>query len=413
MYISLAHILAKKQTQTIREIVKMPSFSKLFDVHICDDTSAKDNFQTTAGGNVIAAGSGGTIVGRGAGIHGCQRFGGCIIIDDIHKPDEVTSDTIRQSDNEWYYNTLQSRVNSMQTPIIFIGQRLHEDDLAANLIKTGDWETIILKGLSDCGNPLYPEKQSKDELLRMKELSPYIFSAQIQQQPQPAGGSIFKPEDFCLLEEDPDVVYSFITADTAETDKTYNDATAFSFWGLYKIKDTGVESDIWALHWITCRELRVEPKDLENEFYSFISECMQYKVKPQMAAIEKKSTGVTLLSILSNYRGLQIREISRNSTSGSKSARFLQCQPFVAKRLISLPSNGVHTTMCIEHCRKITANNTHSFDDIADTMSDAIRMALMDSSLLTSLETKPMVEPAKLILDRFKESKRIRQKRTW
>ena len=65
------------------------------------------------------------IVGKGAGLRGTDRFGGAIIIDDVHKPDEATSwaiiiddvhkpdeatsDVIREGVIYWFYNTLLSR----------------------------------------------------------------------------------------------------------------------------------------------------------------------------------------------------------------------------------------------------------------------------------------------------------------
>lgn len=385
IYVSYSHSLAKKQTQTIRQIINLPHYRKLFGVEISGDTSAKDNFETTAGGSVYAVGAGGTITGRGAGIKGCDRFGGAIIIDDIHKPSEVNSDTIRQGINDWYYNTLQSRINSTQTPIIFIGQRLDEDDLAANLIKTGDWKTLIIPALDEAGNALHPEMHSRQELLKMQATSPYTFSAQYQQDPLPAGGGIFKPEWFYLTDEEPEILATFINADTAETDKDYNDATVFSFWGIYKIKHAERETGELGLHWIDCLQIRVEPKDLENEFVSFYIQALQHRVKPKFCTIEKKSTGVTLISTLKNLRGLQIKEIERTRASGSKTARFLEIQPFVAGKFVSLPKDGKHTQMCIEHCKKITANNSHRHDDIADTLYDAVKVALIDKIITTSI----------------------------
>jgi predicted phage terminase large subunit-like protein len=382
LYVSYGLGLAKKQTQTIRQILQLPHFRETFGVQLSDESSAKDNFETTAGGSVYAAGADGTITGRGAGIQGAGRFGGAIIIDDIHKPSEVTSDTMRNSINDWYANTLQSRTNSPSTPIIFIGQRLHEDDLAANLIKSGEWTTLILPALDDAGNILHPKMHDLRSLLKIKETSPYEFASQYQQNPQPSGGGIFKPEWFYLTDEDPEILETFITADTAETTKDYNDATVFSFWGLYKIKNAFVETDSYALHWIDCVELRVEPKDLQPCFLAFYADCMRYKIKPRFVAIEKKSTGVTLISSIKEIRGLQVREIERTKSSGSKITRFLDTQPYVAQQLISLPRLGKHTPLCLDHCAKITANNTHRFDDIADTLADAVRLALIDKIVI-------------------------------
>jgi predicted phage terminase large subunit-like protein len=409
LYTSYAHTLAKKQTQTIKQILELPHFRKLFGVELSSDTSAKDNFETSARGSVYAAGAGGSITGRGAGIKGAKRFGGAIIIDDIHKPTEATSDTIRESINDWYFNTLQSRVNGPDTPIIYIGQRVHEDDLAARLLAFGDWETVILPAIDLAGNPLHPQMHSKQDLLKMEQESPYVFAAQYQQNPQPAGGGIFKPEWFVVLDEEPEIQATFITADTAETDKDYNDSTVFSFWGLYKIQEFGVDIDLYGLHWIDCYDVHCEPKDLEGEFNQFYADCMRYKIKPQLAAIEKKSTGVTLSSVLKQKRGLQIIDIERTKASGSKTARFLEIQPYVAAKRISLTRNSKHTDSCIEHCRKITANDSHRHDDIADTLYDAVKIGLIDQivSRGTSSETKTN-QIVKTLSNNFNNLSRLR-----
>jgi predicted phage terminase large subunit-like protein len=386
IYTSYGKTLAQRQTQTVREIVALPAYRKIFGIEISQTSSAKDDFKTLQGGNVYAAGAGGTITGMGAGIKGCKdRFGGAFLIDDIHKPDEVTSDTIRQRDNAWFDNTAQSRLNNGDnTPMIFIGQRLHEDDLPSNLIQRGDWETLIIPALDSAGNALVPELHSTAELLKMKEREPYVFSSQYQQNPLPAGGGLYKRDWLTTLDVEPTILATFITADTAETDKTYNDATVFSFWGIYKIKHGEVDTNMYALHWLDCVELRVEPKDLQNEFMQFYASCMRYRVKPTIAAIEKKSTGTTLISTLKDLQGLRILEIERNASSGSKTTRFLKMQPYIATKRVTLPTYGKHTSMCIEHCTKITGNNTHRHDDIFDTAADAIQLALIDETIIGS-----------------------------
>lgn len=365
----------------------------MFGVEISKHSSAKDNFNTTAGGSVYAAGAGGTIVGLGAGIQNVERYGGAIVIDDIHKPVDVHSDTIRIATNEWYLNTLHSRLNDpARTPIIFIGQRLHEDDLAARLLNGFDgqeWDQTILKSIDDAGNAINPQMHTLEALHKMQETMPYEFASQYQQDPQPAGGGIFKKEWFPILEHDPEMIGTFITADTAETAKSYNDSTVFSFWGLYKIKQADIETDIYGLHWIDCLECRVEPKDLESTFLQFYAECMRYPVKPMTAAIEKKSTGVTLVSILQNMQGLRIFEIERTRASGSKIQRFLEIQPYIASKRISLPFNAKHTKICLDHMRKITANDSHRHDDIADTCADAVKLALIDK-LVGIIDTKTL-----------------------
>lgn len=392
LYISYSKVLAAKHTETIKRIMQLSHYQYLFNVRIRHDSKAREYFQTTAGGAVAAFGSGGAITGQDAGLPGLYRFSGAVIIDDAHKPDEVHSDTIRTSVLDNYRETIQQRARGINVPFIFIGQRLHEDDLGAYLIagKDGyDWHQVILKSIDDAGNALYPEVDTLDKLIRKQETDPYVFASQYQQDPIPAGGALFKPDWFVMLDDEPEIIYSFITADTAETSKTYNDATVFSFFGLYEIESYGIKTGEYGLHWIDTLECRIEPKDLKPTFLEFWSQCMRYKKSPQMVAIEKKSTGGTLLSLIDEIRTIRVLDIPRTREQGNKTKRFLAAQPYVAERRISFPSHGRHVKLCIDHMSKITANETHRWDDIADTLADAIRIALIEKTIVASQVNAP------------------------
>lgn len=386
LYISYAHELASSHTHTIKQTMMLPIYRRLFNVEINRDSSAKDFFKTSSGGAVAAFGSSGPVTGRDAGLPGLDRYSGGVFIDDIHKPDEVHSDLIREKVKRNFLETIQTRCRGYNVPIVIIGQRLHQDDLFAYLMKGEDgneWKHLSIKSLDDSGNARYPEVMPIETLNIMKEHNRYVFASQYQQEPVPAGGGLYKEEDFILLDDMPEIISTFITADTAETDKEWNDKTAFSFWGLYKvkIKDQHIK-DLYALHWLDCRQLQVEPKDLEGEFLEFWASCMMFKVKPQYAIIEKKSTGVTLVSVLKNTQGLKVIGVDRTVKSGSKTQRFIDMQPHIASKQITLPSLAKHTKMCVEHMLQITANDTHRFDDIADTVFDAVNAAFIDKTIL-------------------------------
>lgn len=387
LYISYAHDLAAKHTAFIKSIVSSRMYAYLFDVHIDHESRAKDFFKTTKGGSIRAFGSGGAVTGQDAGVpieFDVPRFTGACIIDDAIKPDDAHSDTVRASIQTNYEETIRQRLRSPHVPIINIGQRLHEDDLGAFLMSDKDvhqWTKIILPALDENDNALCPFVHPRDLLFKLRDKSPYVFASQFQQNPIPAGGALFKPDWFVMLDEEPNMRITFITADTAETNKSWNDATVFSFWGVYEIETFGRKTGDLGLHWIDCVEMRIEPKDLKEAFLDFWAECMRYKTPPTFAAIEKKSTGVTLTSVLSEMRGLQIRAIERTKVSGSKTERFLAMQPYCAQKLISLPKYGKHTKMCVEHMQKITANDSHRWDDIADTLSDAVKLALIDKAI--------------------------------
>lgn len=381
LYISYSSSLAAKHTETIKRIISLAHYKYLFGVSIRHDSRGKEFFQTTAGGAVAAFGSSGSIVGTDGGLPGLDRFSGAIILDDMLKVDEAHSETVRNSVISNYRETVQQRARGINVPFVSIGQRVHEADLSAYLLSGDDgyeWEHVMLQSIDAAGNALYPEAFPLDMLLIKQERDPYVFSSQMQQQPVPAGGSLFKPNWFVQLDFEPEIITTFITADTAETDKSYNDATVFSFWGLYKIITFGRDTGEYGLHWLDCAELRIEPKDLKDAFLDFWQDCMRHPKAPLLAAIEKKSTGVTLVSVLQELRGMQIRNIERNRASGSKTTRFLEIQPYVAAKKISFTAGARHVDMCINHMSKITANDTHRHDDIGDTLADAIKIGLID-----------------------------------
>jgi hypothetical protein len=57
-------------------------------------------------------------------------------------------------------------------------------------------------------------------------------------------------------------------------------------------------------------------------------------------------------------------------------------QPIIAAKLISLTEGARHVDTCVRHMAKITANDAHRHDDICDTLYDAIKIALIDKTLL-------------------------------
>lgn len=393
LYISFAHELASSHTHIIKQTMSLPIYRRLFPhVEINRESSAKDFFKTTSGGAVAAFGSSGPVTGRDAGLPGLDHYSGGVFIDDIHKPDEVHSDVIREKVKRNYTETIAPRCRGKNVPIVIIGQRLHQSDLFQFLLNGEDgnkWHHINIKAMDESGNARYPEVMPREKLLRMKQYTPYVFASQYQQDPIPAGGGLFKEEDFPLLEETPDILATFITVDTSETEKEWNDKTVFSFWGIYqvKIKNEPVP-DLYGLHWLDCVQLQIEPKDLESEFLDFWSRCMTFKVKPQCAIIEKKSTGVTLVSVLKRVQGIKVIGIDRTCKSGSKTQRFIDMQQYIGAKQVSLPMLAKHTKMCVDHMTDITANNTHRFDDIADTCYDAVNAAFIDKIIVHQVKEK-------------------------
>ena len=198
--------LAANNSWQTRELAQHPEYKAIFpDTLLRGDSSARDEWRTTEGGCVYAVGAEGTITGYGAGKMRSE-FGGAIVIDDPHKANEARSDVIREGVIEWFQNTLESRKNGPDTPIILIMQRLHERDLAGWLLDGGngeDWESLVLPAIQPDGSALWPFKHDIHELRRMEQAAPMTFAGQYMQAPAPAEGNIFKPDGIRIVEAVP------------------------------------------------------------------------------------------------------------------------------------------------------------------------------------------------------------------
>jgi predicted phage terminase large subunit-like protein len=220
IFTSYSSDLAATNSWKAREDVKSEIYRAVFpDVALDTSSTAKDHWRTTKGGVIYARGAGGSITGFGAGKMR-EGFGGAIIVDDPHKPDEAHSDTVRRSVLRWFSNTLENRVNSPNTPIILIMQRLHEEDCAGWLLDGGngeEWESVVLPAIQEDGTALWPEKHTIEDLRRMETASPYAFAGQYLQRPTPIGGGMIKPDAMNVLDSAPQIVASVRAWDLAST----------------------------------------------------------------------------------------------------------------------------------------------------------------------------------------------------
>lgn len=205
IYASYSARLAALSSYSIRQELSLPEFDATFGVQLADDSTARDEWRTDGGGICYAVGVGGTITGYGAGKMR-PGFGGALIIDDPIKAAEAGSQAVRESCIDWYQSTVESRLNSPDTPIIVIMQRLHVNDLAGFLLGGGSgetWEHLCLPAINADGSALWPEKHSIDDLGRMREANPYHFAAQYMQDPVPREGGEIKPDRMPIIDAVP------------------------------------------------------------------------------------------------------------------------------------------------------------------------------------------------------------------
>lgn len=211
IHLSYSDDLACDNSEEVRELVKSESYQQLYPyVQIRQGSDSKKKWYTTEGGGVYATAAGGQVTGFGAGavdeeqdlcseitkIKQSNTFSGAIIIDDPIKPDDANSEAAREKVNTKFETTIRNRVNSRNTPIIIIMQRLHEHDLCGYLqeIEPDTWEVLSLPAISyEEGEPkaLWPFKHTLEELNKIKDANSTVFETQYMQNPTPLEGLMY------------------------------------------------------------------------------------------------------------------------------------------------------------------------------------------------------------------------------
>ena len=138
------------------------------------------------------------------------RGGDFFIIDDPLKPSDALNDVRRSYVNNWFTNTLLTRMDDMTTgAIIVVMQRLHPDDLTDALLRASkDWVLLSLPAIAEvdqfvqigpdkfhhfrAGDLLHPERMPRKELEEFRALDLETFAAHYQQRPIPPGGIIIQ-----------------------------------------------------------------------------------------------------------------------------------------------------------------------------------------------------------------------------
>jgi predicted phage terminase large subunit-like protein len=216
IHLSYSDTLALDNSEAIKDFIESEEYQTFFDVKIKRDSKSKKKWYTEEGGGVYASAAGGQVTGFGAGeveqavdrsdwdyIDYLENFGGAIIIDDPIKPDDTDSDVRRERINERFDTTIRSRVNSRNTPIIVIMQRLHEVDLSGYLLDNdpGKWTVLSLPCIKEDGSALWPFKHTLKELNHLKSVNEVVFDSQYLQDPSPKQGLMFPKDELNYFTE--------------------------------------------------------------------------------------------------------------------------------------------------------------------------------------------------------------------
>jgi predicted phage terminase large subunit-like protein len=194
--------LAHKLSNDFRAVVASPWYQSLFpDTRIGRYKDSETEIELTRRGSRLATSTGGTLTGRG---------GNLIIIDDPLKPGDALSETKRRAANDWFLNTVLSRLDDKRVgAIVIVMQRIHMDDLTGFVTQSDEWTTLSLPAIAEAcetialsagrsyvrqpGEVLAPKREPREVLEQLRsQLGSDLFSAQYQQAPVPPGGNMIK-----------------------------------------------------------------------------------------------------------------------------------------------------------------------------------------------------------------------------
>jgi predicted phage terminase large subunit-like protein len=176
---------------------------------LSSDKTSADEWETEAGGGVVARGVGSPPTGFGFNL---------ILIDDpIRMRKEAESQVYRDNVWDWYTDDLYTRLEPGGALILTL-TRWHHDDLAARAIASepGRWTILRLPAFAEEHDPLgripgtalWSERYDEKALERIKTVQTkrdgaYSFEALFQQNPTPREGAFFKVSKIEILDAAP------------------------------------------------------------------------------------------------------------------------------------------------------------------------------------------------------------------
>ena len=390
--------LAIRDSTKMRRLIQSEWYQSLWGdrVTLTGDQNAKTKFENTATGFRQAVAAGGITGARG------DR----VIIDDPHTVESAASDQMRSTTIDWFLQAVPTRLNNPdKSAIVVIMQRLHEEDVSGVILDKGfgydhimlpmEYEPLraapTLLGWEDqrdtLGELLFPERFPEHVVERDKRaMGPYAVSGQFQQIPTPADGGIIKRDWWQLWEHDSFPAFDYIIAslDTAYTEKTENDPSALTIWGVYTEdpisteamkkplslkdmfqKERGYKAPHPKVMLVNAWAERLELHQLVTK----VAETLK-KYKADAILIEDKAAGHSVAQELRRlYNHLGFMVITDNPNGIDKRSRLYSVQHIFAEGLVYAPDKSWADMVITQSA--IFPKGKH--DDLVDTVSMALR----------------------------------------
>lgn len=339
------------------------------------NTYSSRKITTYAGGTVLFASIGSQITGYGAGVRGSKKFSGFLAIDDAQKPQDSRSQVLRNKVIRYYEETLLSRLNNPNTPIVNIQQRLHVEDLSGILKDKYNFDTLNKPLIDDNGVCQIPS-QYTDERIKELQQNNYVFQAQFQQSPIIQGGQVIKRDYFRYYPVNQTFKYKriLIAADTAMKVKEYNDYSVFIAGGVT------VDNK---LHILDMVRGKWESPDLEKTAVNFWNNFKRNPVTGLTCSgfyIEDKASGTGLIQGLKTKYGMPVIGLKVDS---DKLTRVENVLTYIEAGQVLLPENENYSFVpdLLNECEAFSRDMSHIHDDIVDALVHLIGEAIAKTTV--------------------------------
>jgi predicted phage terminase large subunit-like protein len=204
----------------------------------------------------------------------------------------------------------------------------------------------------------------------------------------PESSGIIKRKQFKLWPADkptPTLEYVIASYDPATSEKTANDPTACTVWGVFEREDAGtcvILLDAWDAH-MAYPELRRKVIDDYKEVVYGSDNTFAKGRKADLVLMEDKSAGISLIQELQGS-GIEVR--SYNPGRADKVQRLNIVAPLVAKGKVFIPEDTDRPGEIVDWAKRFIRQvcsfpEAKGHDDYVDSLSQALRV-LRDSGWL-------------------------------
>jgi predicted phage terminase large subunit-like protein len=360
-----------------------------------------------------------------------------LIIDDPHSTESAESDTERETTIRVFLESVPTRLNDPEkSAIIIIMQRLHEEDVSGAALANDLGYTHLMLPMeydpsrhcvtyypgtdrvlfedprTEEGELLFPDRFPQKVVDNYRTgMGPFAFAGQMQQAPVPRGGGIF-PWDWWQLWGDPDepenpvfkrfpkMDYIVASLDSAYSEKSENDYSALTIWGVFKDAiptrpNTAIGRlaqqmggrpkimlmDAWQKR-LPLRGPEPPPRESWETDRQYIQRCQKYWGLVEWVAHSCRRFGVDRLLIESKASGISVAQEIRNLHGGEgwgvqlidpknmdKLARAYSVQHLFADSMVYAPDREWADLLKTQ--MSIFPKATH--DDLTDSATQALR----------------------------------------